>query len=143
MTPHPRLSCCLEGFNTYFLRMMTALLSLMSCGRMQCVISSAAYPLTRETKSHRQGDARQKQKVVSSHNNSVWPVLPNLHQEFLLQTPPLRYTGARLTGRKYWERMSTVRGFWGRFMTQFFSIPQRKLPPAPALGNKTCRNTEL
>lgn len=134
MTPHPRLSCCLEGFNTYFRRMMTALLSLMSCGRMQCVISSAAYPLTTETKSHHQGDARQKQKVVSSLNNSVWPVLPNLHQEFLLQTPLPRHTGARLAGRnKQWERTRAVRGFWGVFMTQFFSIPQRKLPPAPAL----------
>lgn len=133
MTPYPRLSCCLEGFNTYFRRMMTALLSLMSCGRMQCVISSAAYPLTTETKSHRQGDARQKQKVVSSLNNSVWPVLPNFHQEFLLQTPPPRHTGARLTGKnKYREIMRTVRGFGGVFMTQFF-IVQRKLPPAPAL----------
>lgn len=53
--------------------MMTALLSLMSCGRIQCVISSAAYPLATETKSR-----GQKQKAVTSLNSSAWPVTSTL-----------------------------------------------------------------
>lgn len=144
MTPHPRLSCCLEGFNTYFRRMMTALLSLMSCGRMQCVISSAAYPLTTETKSHHQGHARQKQKVVSSLNNSVWSVLPNFHQEFLLQTPPPRHTGARLAGRnKHQARMRTVRGFGGFHDSVFQHTPEEAATCSSTVEMQNCRFRQL
>lgn len=101
--PHPRVPYCPESFNTYFRRMMTALLSLMSCGRIQCVISSAAYPLTTKTKSRGEKDDRQEGKAVARLSSTLWPAISQLPPQIPPPntTPFPRHTGAGFAERAW------------------------------------------
>lgn len=103
---------------------MTALLSLMSCGRMQCVISSAAYPLTTERERLCEKGRGQGQKVAATTN--FGHLVPKFHHEFLPQTH--RSPANCQKGRNFKE-IAPFRPFFFFFLNLdsiFFSTHQRK-----------------